>query len=170
MSDGLLNFRGAAIGYDQILEHVRTILANRRLVECTIEFLTPFRFTRDGRDVTTRNLRPSDLVRYAARRVFILDYLYYSAGRALPFRMTPDLVSRLKDWADSTVKTENSLAEVHIRLKEGKNYLVGKIRLEVPVAGGEPLVVFFLLKLCEYLGLGKYTTYGMGQYTLSWRA
>jgi hypothetical protein len=145
------------------MDRASSLISSRDSIHLTLDFLTPFLITREGEPVTADSIRPSDIVRYSARRLFILDSLYYSRGRELPFPLTPTTVSQLKDWADNNVRMTAHLSTVkgfHRRL-----LLTGKITTQIP-ATEQGAKTLFLLITGQYLGLGKWTAYGMGQYQI----
>lgn len=160
--------RGHTITYHQLLERLRNVLSGKERVGLRLTFLTPVRLTRDGADMTPDSLRPSDLVRYCARRLFLLDYLYYSAGRALPFKLSPETVTHLMGWSDSYVDVESGMEAIELSFMGKARFMEGSVRLEVPCAGQEALTLLFLLRCCEYLGIGKHTVYGFGRYALTY--
>lgn len=160
--------RGHVITYHQLLDHLRTVIRGRERVGLRLTFLTPVRLTRDGAEMVPDSLRPSDLVRYCARRLFLLDYLYYSAGRALPFRLSPETVTHLMGWSDTHVGVERGTEALELSFMGKARFMRGSVRLEVPCAGQEALMTLFLLRCCEYLGIGKHTAYGFGRYALAY--
>ncbi|MEM0348787.1 MAG: CRISPR system precrRNA processing endoribonuclease RAMP protein Cas6 [Candidatus Caldarchaeum sp.] len=157
-----------AITYQMLLQNTRQHIEDRENLDITLMFLTPVRLTRDGSDIKPNQLKPSDLIRFAARRLFLLDYLYYSAGRTLPFKLSPETVKKLTECADSTTNIETTLSEKILNLKQKTKTLTGKLKLKIQHKGEETLKAVFLLKACEYLGIGKHTAYGLGKYTLTY--
>jgi hypothetical protein len=146
-----------------LMDRASSLISSRDSIHLTLDFLTPFLITREGEPVTADRIRPSDIVRYSARRLFILDSLYYSRGRELPFPLTPATVSQLKDWADNNVRMTAHLSTV--KGFHRRPLLTGKITTQIP-ATEQGAKTLFLLLTGQYLGLGKWTAYGMGQYQI----
>jgi hypothetical protein len=158
-------FRVAAyIAYSTLMERASSIISIHEDVSLTFEFLTPFQLTREGVPITADGLKPSDIVRYAARRLFILDSLYYSKGRELPFPLTPATVSQLMEWADKNIQLTAQLSTVKGFYRD-QELLTGRVAMRVPAKEGGVKTLFLLLT-GQYLGVGKWTAYGMGQYRI----
>jgi len=121
--------------------------------------------TRDGAVISADELKPSDLARYSMRRTFLLDYLYYSKGRAIPFRTSPSIVNRVMEWCDVNVDISKKLDAVQA-FKDKSYFLEGKIKISINTNSEEANMLIFFLYVCQYIGIGKKTTYGMGQYQL----
>jgi hypothetical protein len=158
-------FRPAAyIAYRTLMERASSMISIHEDVSLTFEFLTPFQLTREGVPITADGLKPSDIVRYAARRLFILDSLYYSKGRELPFPLTPTTVSQLMGWADKNIQLTAQLSTVKGFYRD-QQLLTGRVAMRVPAKEGG-VKILFLLPTGQYLGVGKWTAYGMGQYRI----
>jgi CRISPR/Cas system endoribonuclease Cas6 (RAMP superfamily) len=71
------------------------------------------------------------------------------------------------EWSDNTIQTKATLTQKTFHLKQKTNTLTGKIKLETQNTE-EADKLAFLLKTCEYLGIGKHTAYGLGKYTLTY--
>jgi CRISPR/Cas system endoribonuclease Cas6 (RAMP superfamily) len=150
--------------YRTLMEKASSTISKHEKTRLTLEFLTPFQLTREGKPITAENIKPSDIVRYASRRLFILDTLYYSKGRELPFPLTPTTVSQLMEWADKNIQITVQLSTVK-GFYHDQHLLTGKITTQIPAhEQGEKTI--FLLLTSQYLGIGKWTAYGMGQYTI----
>ncbi|BAJ50612.1 hypothetical protein CSUB_C0754 [Candidatus Caldarchaeum subterraneum] len=89
-----------SITYQMLLQNVKQHIENKEKINITLTLLTPLRLTRNGTDIQPNQLKPSDLIRYTARRLFLLDYLYYSAGKNLPIKLSPENVKN--SWNGAT--------------------------------------------------------------------
>jgi hypothetical protein len=155
------------VTYRNLMEMASSIITNHEYIILSLEFLTPFQLTREGIAITADGLKPSDIVRYTARRLFILDSLYYSKGKELPFPLTPTTVSQLMEWADKNVQMTAQLSTV-LGFHHNQQLLTGRIKILIP-ANELGVKTIFLLLTGQYLGIGKWTAYGMGQYKIHTR-
>ena len=149
--------------YHTLMEKASKLASNKDNIRLTLDFLTPFQLTRDGKPIPPDSIKPSDIVRYAARRLFILDSLYYSKGKAIPFPLTPTTVSQLMEWADKRIQLMAKLSTV--KFHHNQHLLTGRITTQIP-ADERGVKTLFLLLTNQYLGIGKWTAYGMGQYLI----
>ncbi len=149
------------ITYHTLMEKASKLTSNRNTIQLTLDFLTPFQLTREGKPIPPDSIKPSDIVRYAARRLFILDSLYYSKGKALPFPLTPTTVSQHMEWADKNIQMTAQLST--IKFYHNQQLLTGKITAQIP-ANEQGVKTLFLTLTSHYIGIGKWTAYGMGQY------
>jgi len=159
------DFRPAAyITYKTLMEKASNLASSHENVGLILDFLTPFQLTQEGKPILADSIKPADIVRYAARRLFILDSLYYSKGRELPFPLTPTTVSQFIDWADKNIQMKARLSAVK-GFYHHQHLLTGRITIQIPAKEHGPKIIFLLLT-SQYLGIGKWTAYGMGQYQI----
>jgi len=136
-------------------------------VPVKILFITPFKLTKDGNPITITELKASDVLRFTARRLFLLDYLYYSRGVALPFRLTASFVSDLVKWCDEHIESRLYLTDVDFKIRDEKGFKHGSIEMSINGETNTVHIALFLLKFGTYFGIGKKTAYGMGHYELT---
>lgn len=140
--------------------------STKDLKEVRIRFLTPFKLMKNGKPISIEELKPSDLVRYIIRRAFLLEYLYN--GRVLPW-MNPSYVNLLKEEADRGILLEKRLKGSNIKVEDEAGFLEGNIILVFRESVERDMFKHeFLrcLKIGELVGIGKSTSYGLGQYKL----
>lgn len=137
-------------------------VVEKELDELKIMFLTPFRLVKDGKTVTSEDLRPSDLVRYILRRYFLLEYLYNR--RRLPW-LSPHYVDELKDWVDKNIFIDKKLKESEVKVKGMGGFMEGYLEL-VFKEDSRMRDMVRCLKIGELIAMGKNTSYGYGHYRL----
>ncbi|MEM3028398.1 MAG: CRISPR system precrRNA processing endoribonuclease RAMP protein Cas6 [Candidatus Bathyarchaeia archaeon] len=126
----------------------------------TLEFLTPVSFPR--MDEGKGCIAPSDLVRYGARRRSLLNYFY--KGR---FFYDADEVMELMKWTDSRAEViDQRLRPIPMAVKGRTGFYEGRISFRLAEDGEMAWKVLDLLKFGEYMGIGKMTAFGFGQYSL----
>lgn len=154
------------ISYNHLLRWARGVVSSDS-VSIKMLFLTPAKLTRDGLSITASELKASDVLRFAARRLFLLDYLFYSRGSDLPIRLTPSLVSELAAWADGCAHLQHNLNEIDLKIRNDVGFIYGSLDLLLSGDANTIQTVLFLLKFGTYFGIGKKTAYGMGHYELT---
>lgn len=148
-----------------IADHVQEIAlrapSDARLAEATLHVLTPLRLQHNGQALPPAKLQPRTLLLALARRANLLAEFHADGPLIDDFAALSDAAARVGD-------------ERNVRWRDWKRYssrqrhemclggVVGTWRLQGPLA---PFAA--LLRLGQWLHVGKETTFGLGQYTLA---
>ncbi|MCM8611171.1 CRISPR system precrRNA processing endoribonuclease RAMP protein Cas6 [Accumulibacter sp.] len=130
------------------------------LSDVTLHLLTPLRLQHNGRALPPDRLQPRTLLLALARRANLLAEFHADGPLIDDFAALSDAAERVRDerdlsWLDW--KRYSSRQQCEMRL----GGVVGSWRLRGPLASFAPL-----LRLGQWLHVGKETTFGLGRYTL----
>lgn len=138
---------------------------NNSILRLAVDFITPVLIIRNGENVIKDNtLNLADIVVYAARRRSLLSYLY------LNNRMyyTPEFITHLKEWCynNSSILTQR-FTPSGISIKGKRVFYKGNIVFNINNDKNKVIDIIDLLKFSEFVGIGKSSAFGMGQYKIS---
>ena len=154
-SENVLSENFVRISSDELLQPDSYILSS----PLTLNFQTPVRIKRDGRYVSRLDF--PDLITTLTRRYFLINHFHGDAQGELAHKALIELsrsiqtVSNELTWYDWTRYSHRQ------RTKMKLGGLLGKITFEGELSPFVPL-----LRLGEYMHIGKNTSFGLGKYRI----
>ncbi|MBN8454024.1 CRISPR system precrRNA processing endoribonuclease RAMP protein Cas6 [Accumulibacter sp.] len=148
-----------------ICDHVQEIPlrapSDARLTDTTLNFVTPLRLQYNGQALPPAKLQPRTLLLALARRANLLAEFHADGPLIHDFAALSDAAARVgdernvcwRDWKRYSSRQQRAMC---------LGGVVGTWRLQGPLA---PFAA--LLRLGQWLHVGKETTFGLGQYTLA---
>ncbi|GBC75270.1 hypothetical protein HRbin06_00587 [archaeon HR06] len=141
----------------------KIINMSKDYIEFSIESKTPIMIVKDGINVIEKRcLNLSNLIAYGCRRRSLLSYFY---GKGLYY--TAEEVNSMIDYANKNSEVLRfESKESDIKLKGRKGFYYVNVSFKVKIDDSIAVKIIELLKFCEFMGIGKMVSFGMGQYEL----
>lgn len=158
------NIQEYIIKDDDIKEFAKHMVKSNSII-VDLNFITPLSILRNGKNVIEDDsLNLADIVAYAARRRSLLSYFYLNNK----MYYTPDYVNQLKEWCNNNSSViERKFIPINISIKGKRGFYKGNITFNINNDNTLAIDVVDLLKFSEFVGIGKSSAFGMGQYKLS---